>query len=586
MGDLKKINYIFDRKQKIKLLLLAFMIMIGAFCELLGITAILPFIEVTVDPGTVEKSKWMSSIYNMLGMSSINSFLALLAIVLIVVYVVKNVYLAIMNYAIYKFTYNNQRALALRMLKLYMKQPYTFFLKYNSAELIRNVSDDTSALFDTVLSVMQLAVEVIVCGLLFLYLMITDKTITIAAGVVIVVALGVIVRSLKKDLHRRGDHVRECRGGMGKWLLQSFGGIKETIILERQPYFEDRYNQIYSDFSHNHCIYQTFAYLPKPLMETFCIGGILGVIAIKLLNGVDSTYFVTTISIFAVAAFRLLPAFNRITGFISRIMFNHSSVTAVYNDIKEVEEIARAHELKMKNRERKDLPFEKEISVNKVSFHYPEVDSDVLTDVCINIPKNKSVAFIGPSGAGKTTMADIILGVLTPQSGGVLIDGVDIADYMPEWHAKIGYIPQSIYLMDDTIRHNIAYALKDDEIDDERIKQVLDEAQLTEFVNTLEDGVDSVIGESGVRISGGQRQRIGIARALYNNPDVLVLDEATSALDGDTETAVMEAINSLAGKKTLIIIAHRLTTIRNCDLIYEISDHTAKLRDKDSIDAQ
>lgn len=585
MGDLKKINYIFDRKQKIKLVLLAFAIMLGALCELLGITAILPFIEVTVDPGAVEKSQWMSMLYNYLGMESTNAFLALLAVILIVVYVVKNVYLAFMNYAIYRFTYNNQRALALRMLKLYMKQPYTFFLKYNSAELIRNVSDDTSALFDTVLSVMQLAVEVIVCGLLFVYLLITDKSITIAAGLVIVIALGVIVRSLKKDLHRRGDHVRECRGGMGKWLLQSFGGIKETIIMERQPYFENRYDSIYSDFSHNHCIYQTFAYLPKPIMETFCIGGILGVIALKLMRGVDSTYFVTTISVFAVAAFRLLPAFNRITGYISRIMFNHSAVSAVYHDIKEVEEIAKEHEKKMRGREKKDLLFEKDIKIDKVSFHYPEVEADVLTDVTIDIPKNKSVAFIGPSGAGKTTMADILLGVLSPQSGCVRVDGVDVTDYMPEWHAKIGYIPQSIYLMDDTIRHNIAYALNDDEIDDERIRQVLDEAQLTEFVSTLEDGVDSVIGESGVRISGGQRQRIGIARALYNNPDVLVLDEATSALDGDTETAVMEAINSLAGKKTLIIIAHRLTTIRNCDLVYEISDHKAVLRDREGIDA-
>lgn len=585
MGDLKKINYIFDRKQKIKILLIAFMIMIGAIFELLGITAILPFIEVTVDPRAVEKSEWMSRLYNQLGVGSTNAFLAILAIALVVVYVVKNVYLAVMNYAIYRFTYNNQRILAHRMLKLYMKQPYTFFLKYNSAELMRNVSDDTSALFDTVLSVMQVSVEIIVCSMLFVYLMITDKTITIAVGIVIVIALGIIVRALKKDLNARGEHIRQCRGNMGKWLLQSFGGIKETMIMERQGYFEDRYNEIYTDFSHNHCTYQTFAYLPKPIMETFCIGGILGVIALKLLRGVDSTYFITTISVFSVAAFRLLPAFNRITGYISRIMFNHSAVSAVYNDIKEVEEIARQTELKLKNREMKTLPFEKGVVVDNISFHYPEVDSDVLSDATIEIPKNKSVAFIGPSGAGKTTMADIILGVLVPQKGCIRVDGQDITDYMPEWHNKLGYIPQSIYLMDDTIKHNIAYGLTDDEIDDDRIEQVLVEAQLKDFVDTLESGVDSYIGEGGVRISGGQRQRIGIARALYNNPDVLVLDEATSALDGDTETAVMEAINSLAGKKTLIIIAHRLTTIRNCDFIYEISDHKAVLRDRDSIDA-
>jgi len=226
------------------------------------------------------------------------------------------------------------------------------------------------------------------------------------------------------------------------------------------------------------------------------------------------------------------------------------------------------------------IAFEKEIRLDHIAYRYPNTEDYVIQNVDIVIPKNQSVAFVGPSGAGKTTMADIILGILEPDKGGVLADGMDVCDNMAEWHNKIGYIPQNIYLMDDSIKNNIAYALSNDEIDDNRISEVIEEAQLKSFIESLEHGVDTIIGEAGVRLSGGQRQRIGIARALYKNPEILVLDEATSALDNDTETAVMEAIDSLAGKKTLIIIAHRLTTIKNCDIVYEVKDgHVSRCED-------
>ncbi len=575
MDTLRKLGYIFNKKQKVKIFFLVIIIIGGALCELLGVTAILPFIDVVVSPDSVYTNKYLNYFYNFFHMTSTNMFLVLLTIMLIAVYVMKNVYLTLMNYLIYRFTYNNQKLLAYRMLKAYLKQPYTFFLNHNSADLIRNVSDDTSMLFDTVLSSMQLMVEFIVCGLLLIYLTIMDKSMTMGVGFVLVVFLLFFSKFMKKNIQKRGADVRNNRVGMSKWLLQTFGGIKETKIMGKENFFLKNYEKEYSGFAENHCIYQTMSYLPKPLMETICIGSVLFVMALKLVRGVNSEYFISTISVFAVAAFRLLPAFNRITGYLSRIMFNKSSVDAVYHDLKQIEELEKQKQAEQNSEA--NIAFHKEIRIKDITFSYPNTTQPVLENTNLVIPKNKSTAFVGPSGAGKTTLADIILGVLTPEKGCIYADNTNVFENMDEWHRKIGYIPQSIYLLDDSIKNNIAYGVREEDIDEERLQSALEEAQLKEFVDGLEEGADMLIGERGIRLSGGQRQRLGIARALYTNPDILVLDEATSALDNETEAAVMEAINSLAGKKTLIIIAHRLSTIENCDYVYEIKDKKATL---------
>lgn len=551
------------------MILLGIMIVGGALMELIGVTAILPFMNIAVKPDSVYKNHTLNYFYNLFGMTSPGVFLALLAIILVLIYVIKNIYLSIMNYLIFKFNYNNQRKLAVTLLGAYLKQPYLFFVKHNSADLIRNVSSDTSMLFDTILSTMELVVEGLVCSMLLVFLFITDKSITIGVGIVLILFMLILMKALKRNLGIRGERVRGSRAGMSKWLLQTFGGIKETKIMERDTFFLNKYDKEYKIFSSNHCVYQTLSYLPKPIMESLCIGSILCVVAIKLMNGVSAEYFVSTVSVFALAAFRLLPAFNRIMSYMSRIMFNKSGVEAVYNDLREVERIEK--ERKIKETADGELIFKEKITVSNVSFRYPETIDYVLKNVCITIPKNKSVAFIGPSGAGKTTLADIILGILQPESGKILVDEKDIEKYMSKWHSKIGYIPQTIYLMDDTIRNNIAFAI-DGDIDEERLSRAIEEAQLKEFISTLDDGVDTYIGEQGVRLSGGQRQRIGIARALYSDPEILVLDEATSALDNETEAAVMDAINHFSGKKTLIIIAHRLSTIENCDIVYKVDN--------------
>jgi len=575
MNTLYKLRYIFNKKQKKEIGGLLILIIIGAFLELFGLTAVLPFVNIAIEPEQIFKKIYLYMIYCTLGIEAPSAFLALLAFMLIVIYLFKNIYLVFMNNKIFRFTYGNQRKLSNRLLECYLKEPYTFFLNNNSAELLRNVKDDTNALFDTVLATMQLICECIVCMLLLGYLLITDPTITTAVGAMLGIFMLTFMRIIKKNIQMRGSNVRWVRGEIGKWLLQTFGGIKETKIMERESFFLKKVDAQNAFFVENQCWYQLLAYIPKPAMETVCIGSLMFVIAIKLLMGVDSEYFVATISVFAIAAFRLLPAFNRITGFISRIMFNKASIDSIYFDLKEVEIM----EQKQKQKENVDdskVEFKENIVIENVMFKYPNTENMVLEDVNLVIPKNKSIAFIGPSGAGKTTLVDIILGVLDPIEGDILVDGVSVLNKKKAWHEKIGYIPQTIFLLDDTIKRNIAFAIPDEEIDEDRLETVIEEAQLTELINSLEKGMDTEIGEGGVRLSGGQRQRIGIARALYTNPEVLVLDEATSALDSDTETAVMDAINALSGKKTLIIIAHRLTTIQNCDYKYEINDRQVK----------
>lgn len=250
-------------------------------------------------------------------------------------------------------------------------------------------------------------------------------------------------------------------------------------------------------------------------------------------------------------------------------MFNRTAVDRIYSDLKQAEQYVSEKNLKNSS----DIDFQKDISVENLIFSYPKSDKPVLNEINLQIPKNTSVAFIGPSGSGKTTLADLILGVLDPQAGKILVDGEDIQSGMISWHKKLGYIPQSIYIMDDTLRNNVAFGISEKEIDDTKIWKALEEAQLKEFVETLEDGLNTNIGEGGMRLSGGQRQRIGIARVLYNDPQILILDEATSALDIETESAVMEAIENFNGNKTMIIIAHRLSTVKNCDIVYKVDNH-------------
>lgn len=568
---LKKINYVLEKRQKIHLCILLVIILGGAFIELLGVSGMMPIVDVAMNPEGIDDKWYLVKLKNLMGFTDASQMLVFLAILLIIVYIVKNIYITVMYHLQYKLVFENQKRLAVKMLDCYMHQNYLFHVSKNVAELQRNVTADVNGFFTAVLNALQLVAESSVCICLIVYLMTVDFATTMMVAVLIIIAGSLFAGIYRKVLVRKGQRNREVNVQVTKWILQAFSGIKEIKVSNKENFFIKNYADNYDQFAVLQRQQSMLKFFPRPLMESLCICGLLLTVIVKVeLGNTDIRQFVPILSAFAVAAFRMLPSFNRITGLIGGIMFDLPSIDAVYQDLIEIEELMR--------RRRKEetisgqVELREAVKMEDISFHYPETDKLILDHASLSVKKNQSVALIGASGAGKTTVVDIILGLLEPQGGSVTVDGTDIRREMSSWHQSIGYIPQTIYLMDDTIRANIAFGIPADDIDDDMIEQAMREAQLEQFVHSLPDGADTVIGDRGVKLSGGQRQRIGIARALYGNPQVLILDEATSALDNETEKEVMEAIDSLHGKRTMIVIAHRLSTIRNCDEIYEVAD--------------
>lgn len=566
---IKKINYVLDRRQKINLCILLVIIFIGAFVELLGVSAIMPLIDVAMNPETIDEKWYFVLIRKYTGITDANQMILFLAVLLIVIYILKNVYVMVMYSLQYRFVFNNQQRLSVRMMKSYMRQDYLFHVSKNVAEFQRNITSDVNGFFTIVLNVLQFLAEFSVSAALVIFLFVQDWVSTMAVAVLLFLFMGIFTIFFRKVLVKIGEQSRQANVLVTKWLFQAFSGIKEIKVANKESFFISNYNRHYKDCVRVQRQQSILTYLPKPVMETVCICSLMLAMIIKIaVVKSDIVSFVTTLSVFAVAAFRMLPSFNKITGYISGMMFNKPAIDSVYRDLKEIE-----HLMEQKTAEREDtikVMLHSSIRLNNVSFRYPESDKWILKNASLEIMKNTSVALIGASGAGKTTAADLMLGILQPQEGTVTIDGTDLKKCMKSWHEDIGYIPQVIYLMDDNIRANVAFGIPDAEIDDDAVQKALREAQLDQFVNSLPNGLDTLIGDRGVKLSGGQRQRIGIARALYRNPNVLVLDEATSALDSDTEKEVMEAIDGLHGTRTLIVIAHRLSTIKKCDKIFEV----------------
>lgn len=573
-----KISYIFDKKEKFKLFFLFLFIFLSAFFEMLGITAIVPFISAILMPDELMENKYIAWIYSILSLESTSQLVILIAVGIVGIYIIKNLFLLVGSYLQHRFVFYNQKKTSQKMLEAYMREPYLFFTAHNSAELRNNISSDVDTFFVTITTVLQFLSEAVMCVGLLAFLFYTDKSITIGVAIMMGAFMLFFIKIYKPRVRRYGDLRRKYVILMGKWLDQAFGGIKEIKIINRERFFVDSYVEAQNEYIDNRLKYTYCSVIPKPVLETACITGIFTVVIFKICIGVDVEYFITTLSVFVLAAYKMMPSVSKMVSYLSSIMFNKAAVDALYKDLKELEEYERQLQI-IDSESEKTIEMKKEICIRDLSFKYPEMEKMVLESVNIDIPHNKSVAFIGPSGAGKTTLADIILGVLEPTKGIVLADGVNVFSDVRAWHKNLGYIPQTIYLMDDTIRKNIAFGLSNKEIEDDKIWEALEGAQLRAYIEELPDGLDTIIGERGVRLSGGQRQRIGIARALYTNPDILVLDEATSALDNDTEKAVMEAIDNLAGKKTLIIIAHRLSTIKNCDVIYEIANGEVTLKE-------
>lgn len=579
---LKKISYVLDRSQKTNLGILLVVILIGAFVELLGVSAIMPLINVAMEPDTISEKWYFVLISQYTGITDANEMIVFLALVLIVIYILKNIYVTMMYSLQYRFVFNNQQRLSVRMMKSYMQQDYLFHVSRNVAEFQRNITSDVNGFFTVALNALQFFAEFSVSMVLLIFLLVQDWMSTLAVASLLFLFMGFFTIFFRKVLVKIGEESRQANVLVTKWLLQAFSGIKEIKVTNKEDFFINNYDKNYKDCARVQRQQSILTYLPRPVMETVCICSLMIAMILKIVVAKsDIASFVTTLSVFAVAAFRMLPSFNKITGYISGMMFNKPAIDAVYRDLREIEQLMVKKAADQE--EAVKVTLGTAIRLDNVSFRYPESDKWLLRNASLEIGKNTSVALIGSTGAGKTTAADLILGILEPQEGSVMIDGIDIRKCMVSWHESVGYIPQTIYLMDDNIRANIAFGIPDSEIDDTAIEKALREAQLDQFVHSLPDGLDTMIGDRGVKLSGGQRQRIGIARALYRNPSVLILDEATSALDNETEKEVMEAIDGLHGTRTLIVIAHRLSTIKKCDKIYEVGNGGFSERMKEEV---
>lgn len=573
---LKKIRYIFDRKQKVQIVILGIMIFIGGFLETLGVGAMMPVVTALITPetlmGYIERYEFLQKICEALHIDSVGEVAIALLLSLMVIYVIKNLFILFMTYKQNDFISQNRNRMISRVLGEFLNRPYEQYLGADIPTVFRITDNDIPHMFTLILSMLQLASEVVVSCLIFIMMLIMDAKMTLFVVILFGAMTFFIVKVFKPRLNQIGAKNQSIQSRIAKWRLQAIYGLKDVKVLNREEFFIRNYyesGKIGADVATSYAVMNN---IPRLLIETVFIVGVLGFIAIYINGGGDMSAMANTLVAFGVAAIRVLPSVNRINTYITQISYTQPSLDFVYQNLQEGMKTDAMLRERKENSQKEKLKLEHQIELNHISFHYPDTDKNIFTDAHMVVPKGKSVGIIGASGAGKSTIVDVLLGLLHAQEGEITCDGVDIFKNYESWLAQIGYIPQSIYLVDESIRDNIAFGIDENEIDDNRIWEVLKEAQLKEFVEGLPEGLDTTIGDRGVRLSGGQRQRIGIARALYHNPEILVFDEATSALDNDTEAAVMEAVNSFHGKKTMIIIAHRLNTIEKCDIIYKVEN--------------
>jgi len=565
--EYNKLLKLFNRSEKVKIGLLFGMMMIAAFLELLGIGMIPAFVAIVADPAKVLKYKQLSELYQLLNINNSRDLLIYGGLILIGVYVLKNTYIIIYHYIEARFIFNRRYTFSHKLMTAYMQAPYTFYLERNSSELLRNTNNEVNILINNVLlPILKVSKELIMGIVVVVFLLFAEPTITLILSVVMGGMAGSFLFITRDRINNLGIKAQEYRKGMLKAAQQGFGGIKDARVLNREGEFIETFREMAYQSSQLQLKKTFISNIPRPTVETLSVGGIILIAVIMVLQDRPISSIVPIIAMFGVAIVRLIPAINQVTQLLTDLQFNIASVNPVYDDLTLLKESAQA--FRSDRRKKQKLALQKSIVIENLHYRYPKSDEQALNGVNFEIPYGSAVALVGSSGSGKTTLADLILGLLVPQKGAIFVDGINILESVSGWQQNIGYIPQFIYLSDDTLKRNIAFGLPDDKIDNEKITKAVELAQLSDLVGHLPEGIETVIGERGTRLSGGQRQRVGIARALYHDPQVLVMDEATSALDNITEQQIIEAIEALKGERTVIMIAHRLTTVMNCDIIF------------------
>ena len=538
-----------------------FLILVGMVLETLSLGIVVPVVAILTQDNYESKYKWLS---DWLGSPSREDLIIFVMVAMVVVYIVRSIFLLWSSWIQKGFSASLSGRLSQRLFTIYLRQPYMFHLQHNSSTLMRNSRNANVVVSGGIDPTLVLLTDGLVAIALFTLLIVIEPVGTLITIVTFGVGAFAFQKLTRKRIDKWGDEKNTHDGMILQHLQQGLGGAKDVKILGREGEFLAQHEKHLNESLRISRIYTVLQSVPRAWMEILTITGLSALVISMVLQKQSFTEIVPTLGLFAAAAFRVMPSINRLLGSLQTLIFSRAIISSVFEDFKLDAPDTPENETV--------IPFKDQLELRNLGFQYPTAVRPSLQDVSLVVRRGEAVGFVGPSGAGKSTLVDVILGLFAPTSGTVLVDGVDIQDNLRNWQNQIGYVPQTIYLTDDTLRRNVAFGLGDENIDEQSVVDAIRLAQLEEFVASLPDKLGTVVGERGVRLSGGQRQRIGIARALYHNPSVLVLDEATSSLDTPTEHGVMQAVQALQGSKTVIIVAHRLSTVEYCDRLYRIED--------------
>ncbi|MBS7339898.1 MAG: ABC transporter ATP-binding protein [Lachnospiraceae bacterium] len=580
---INKLRFILSREQKLYCIIVFFMSLISAILEILGVSMVIPLLSVIMSIDQIKENVYAKLVFEALHLSSDNQIIIFICVGVALIYIFKNAFSIFYTWVSTKFANKIRRELALRIFNAYVRQGYTYFVEHNSSEILRGIGVDPQSVQTIVFHIFILMVRIITVICITVFIVVTNPW--LALMLLIIIAFSSLISELlfKSRMRKSGIEQREYSQQARQASLEAIQGSKEIFAMNRQKYFTDEYLRCMIQYDRSCATAAVGASAPNNILEAMCVVGLTFAVAVQAIASGNAGMQITEIAAFALGAFRILPYIGSILGSVNTITYNAPGLVVAYETLHETQELEKREPSVKHNEKYADTKLQREIRLSDITFAYSEKKGNVLEGLNMVIRKGKSIGLIGTSGAGKTTLSDIILGLYRPQSGKISMDGINIEEIGDNWHRITGYVPQSVYLSDASIRRNVAFGIEEDKIDDEKVWRALEMAQLKPFVEGLKDGLDTRVGEWGVKFSGGQRQRVAIARALYSDPDILVMDEATAALDNETEKAVMESIEALQGLKTLVIVAHRLTTVKKCDEIYEITAGKAIFRTKEEV---
>ena len=565
LSTLKKINFLITKRQRKGLVILTFLLFIGMVLEVFGLGILIPALSILLDPDLIKETPILNSFRNQFFEFSDENFLSIVLLTIVVVYLFKSLFLILITHKQNRFLSNITAYISNRLFESYLNQQYSFHLNRNASELIKNIQVEIYYLYTFLLSLITIFIEGGLVIAVLSTLIYIEPLGALSIGIFYGFLSVIFLQFTKRKLKLWGDLRQELDAEVSKIALESLGGIKDLKILGKENFFLNQFsikNYFKARISSNQA---TISQIPRFYLELISIVGLVSFIILMVNQGKDVNTLITVLGVFVAATFRMIPSINRIISSAQSLKFSKPSVVTIYNEINSLSSLNNENSLL------DEFKFKNKIEFKNVSFGFNK-NQKIIKDINLKINIGQTIGIIGESGSGKSTFVDLLIGLHEPISGSILIDEKSDLQLKQSWRNNIGYVSQSIYLIDNSILNNIALGVSEDMIDKARVNQLIKDVQLENFVGNLELGIETKVGERGVQLSGGQRQRIGLARALYNNPDILILDEATSALDTETEIEVMASINNLKGIKTIVIIAHRKSTLKKCDIIYEIAN--------------